>query len=129
MPTRVEKLHPHDIPGRDIFFPQIIADDEGFLLADQIDGSVVVDGKTYGNVTPALSFTGLRELAVKYAGMVTREQHQEALDSHAELALELESKDIQIDNLQGRIDAVDVIESAGFRARKKPGRKPATQEN
>lgn len=43
----------------------------------------------------------------------------------AELERELHDRDLQLREADKLVDAIDVFESAGFRARKKPGRPPA----
>lgn len=124
MPT-VPALPQFNVPGHDIFFPQITKDEEGFIIAGEIDGAVVIGGKTYGSVQPAVSITGLRQLARKHAAMVDQSELDEAQAEIEAVKAELASKEVELDNAQACIDAIDTFESAGFRARKKPGpRKP-----
>lgn len=79
-------------------------------------------GTDYWGERVYLSVVGVKECA-KLIGWVPRQQLQRAfreIDDAKERARELEA---ERDALQARLDAIDVIESEGFRARKKPGRK------
>lgn len=78
-------------------------------------------GTDYWGERVYLSVVGVKECA-KLIGWVPRQQLQHAvrdLNAERDRSKELEA---ERDALQARLDAIDVIESEGFRARKKPGR-------
>lgn len=78
-------------------------------------------GTDYWGERVYLSVVGVKECA-KLIGWVPHRQLELAvrdLNTERERVAELEA---ERDALQARLDAIDVIESDGFRARKKPGR-------
>ncbi len=124
----ISKLPPHSVPGHDIYFPQIVSDPEGFVVTADIDEQITINGRSYGKFQPAVSVKGLRQLSRRYAGMVGGDELDLAEQRIAELEEQHDDKDTEIENLKGRLDAVDLLESVGYRARKKAGRKPAVKE-
>lgn len=78
-------------------------------------------GTDYWGERVYLSVVGVKECA-KLIGWVPKQQLQRAVrdvNTERERVVELEA---ERDALQARLDAIDVIESEGFRARKKTGR-------
>ena len=104
-----------------VFFPQIGPTHElGFVEPDSL-----IDG--FWN-TP-ISTVALREIARKFpqVGLADRD---ELIAAQAELAaVKAENEALKEDLKQADqvINAIDVLEGAEFRARKKPGRKPAAK--
>lgn len=67
------------------------------------------------------------EVMARELGWVGPEEHAAVLDRVAALEAELAQEQARAGELQATFDAIDVLESKGFRARKKPGR-PAKAE-
>ena len=79
-----------------------------------------IDPKIYVSVVAA-------EHMARELGFIAGPEHQAALDALAAKQAELEQAEARISDLEAVIDAIDTIESADFRARRKAGRKPAAQ--
>lgn len=77
-----------------------------------------IDPKIYVSVVAA-------EHMARDLGFIDAETHQGVLDELAAARAELEQAEARIGDLEAVIDAIDTIESADFRARRKAGRKPA----
>jgi hypothetical protein len=60
-------------------------------------------------------------------GFIDGPDHQGVLDELAQARAALEQAEARISDLEAVIDAIDTIESADFRARRKAGRKPAAK--
>lgn len=101
-------------PSHCVVFPQISHDPDGF----------VDTGNTLPYVEPrvGISLTACRALGEK-AGMVSGDVHQKALDEVERLSDELALAHAELAETQAFQDAIDVIESKEFRARRKPGPK------
>jgi hypothetical protein len=71
------------------------------------------------------SYEGVKQMALKL-GFVEGEEHhslrEELTDRIHQLETELQDTQEQLSQADGYIEAVDLLESAGFRARHKPGR-------
>lgn len=74
-----------------------------------------------------VSDIGCKEL-MRVFGFATPEQHAETVRERDLLRADLETARKALEELQTRFDAIDVLASADFVARKKPGRKPATEK-
>lgn len=62
------------------------------------------------------------EQCAQFIGYPSREEHAEALARVEALEAELESTKVALAEADRLVEAIDVIESRDFRARKKPGR-------
>lgn len=71
-----------------------------------------------------VSDIGCREL-MRVFGFATPEQHAETVQERDLLRADLATTQAELADLKERFDAIDVLASADFVARKKPGRKPA----
>lgn len=111
----VEKLHPSDVPGRCILFPQVISDPDGFVMGEEIDASLSI-------VRPTISIKGLREASQRYAGMVSQEEVSGLHEEIADLNHRIEQLEGELQEYDRRFQAIDVLESADYTARKKAGR-------
>jgi hypothetical protein len=89
-------------------------DPEGFFLGEILSGW---DSKA------AISVRFARALA-RELGYVHPDDHQRVLDELADHKAECAELADQVEALNDRFEAIDVLASAGFQARKKPGRKP-----
>ena len=74
-----------------------------------------------------LSVRAVHEMA-NLIGRPTLEQFREVVDSNIAFSERLDEVTRERDELQARFDAIDVIESADFRARRKTGRKPVQRQ-
>jgi len=74
-----------------------------------------------------ISVTGIRELA-KVAGLPSGDESVMLLEDRDRLLVENRALLEQVDELERFAQAIDTIESADFRARKRPGRKPQKQQ-
>lgn len=68
------------------------------------------------------------EQCAQFIGYPTREEHAAAVDRVAVLEAELAQVRAALDEADRVIEAIDVIESRDFRARKKAGRPPRKNE-
>jgi hypothetical protein len=111
MPVRVPKVPqaPHCCS-----FSLRADDPEGFFLGEILSGW---DPKA------AISVRFARTLA-RELGYVHPDDHKALSDEMDVLRAELDQANARIEELQGQFEAIDVLASAGFQARKKPGRKP-----
>lgn len=95
-------------------------DPQGFVHTGQIipgwDPEVVV------------SATAVREMA-RLFGFESPESYAQLEAERDEAVARAEALEAERDELQRRFDAIDILASAGFRARQKPGRRPASKEN
>ena len=89
-------------------------DPKGFV--DTLLTPAVVDPRVY------LSVSYVEEIARKLGMEYADEAKAAALEARVE---QLEAELVEADK---RIEAIDVMESAGFTARKRPGRKPAAKK-
>lgn len=109
------------VPNRCAFYPQIgPSHPEGFVESDML-----VDD----HFSTYVSVTALREIAltIPQVGLCPR---SELVEAQARLeAIKAENEALKEDLKQADqvINAIDVLEGAEFRARKKPGRKPAAK--
>jgi hypothetical protein len=75
-----------------------------------------------------VSYEGVKQLALKF-GFVEGEEHhslrEELTDRIHELETELAETQAELQRADGYLEAIDVLESANFRARHKPGRPKA----
>lgn len=71
-----------------------------------------------------VSDIGCREL-MRVFGYATPEQHAETVRERDLLKADLETSRRELEEMRERFDAIDVLASADFVARKKPGRKAA----
>lgn len=95
-------------------FPQQNKDAEGFIdTQNELTGW---HDRVY------ISGAGQRAMN-RERGWPSPEEHDEALERIAALTAELERERSEREGLQERFDAIDVLASADFVARKKPGRK------
>jgi hypothetical protein len=113
---RASKIHPSDVPGRCILFPQNTSDPEGFIYGETLAGPFATD------IRPTISIRGLREAAQRYAGMVTAEDVESLRQELVDLQVEVEQCRQELAEYDRRFTAIDVLESADYTARKKPGR-------
>lgn len=76
-----------------------------------------------------VSWAGAEVLAEKI-GWVSGETYEQAKEAIADLEGRVEELEAQLSEQDAVIDAIDTIESADFRARRKPGKraKPKTEE-
>lgn len=74
-----------------------------------------------------VSVVAVEEMA-KLIGYPTREAHAEAVSEVARLSAELEQERAARADAERALDAIDALESRGFRERKKPGR-PAKKQS
>lgn len=95
-------------------FPQIGRDDEGFFDT----GNELID-------RVFVSVTAVKEMA-RTIGWVPPGKLEEQSDEIHRLELQVQSLQDELNELDGFRSAVDVMESHGYRARKKPGR-PSTK--
>lgn len=107
--TIVERPDMH--PGQCIA-SMITEDSKGFI--DTLLTPAVVDPRVYLSVSYVMD-------AARKLGMTMEPQ----ADDRDERIAELEA---QVEELERQLDAIDVMESAGFTARKRPGRKPAAKK-
>jgi hypothetical protein len=105
-------------PARCAVLPQLSEDREGF----------VDTGNTLPFIEPRIyvSATACRMLGAQF-GMVTGEEHAELQDELAAAQGELEVARAELAETAAFVDSIHVIESAGFRPRKKPGPKKQPQ--
>lgn len=107
-------------PARCAAIPFIGGNDElGYIdTGSELDG---FDNHVY------ISVRAVHEMA-NMIGRPTREQFQEVVESNIHFSQRLDEVTRERDELLARFDAIDVIESADFRARKKTGRKPVKRQ-
>lgn len=93
-------------------------------LTGTSSGPFVVTDVTLPGFDPRVqvSVAGLKKTARDMAGMVDGEVHQAVLDRISELESELDAVRVELEKSERLVEAIDVIESADFRARKKTGR-------
>lgn len=121
---KVDKLQPYDYPGRCMALPYRTADPDGFFVGEELEGPPFG-----GVVRQAISAEGVRHVARKHFDMVDKAALDEVQAEVEALRAQLAEKDIELENANARIDAIDLFESAGFRARKKPGPRKPGKEN
>jgi hypothetical protein len=114
MPVKVPRL---DQPPHRCAFTLRDSDPEGFYLGETLSGW---DPKA------AISASYARSLA-RELGYVHPDKHQEYIEGLASAAAEIERLQAEVADLRAKFDAIDVIESEGFRARRKAGRPATTQ--
>jgi hypothetical protein len=66
--------------------------------------------------------------AGRVLGLPTREEHEDARARIAQLEAEKEEMQARLTSQERRLASIEVLESEGFRIRKRPGRPPAKQE-
>lgn len=93
-------------------------DPDGFFQGRNLTGPVDV---------AAISVSRVRTYA-ESLGYVSGETHQAALDANVQLAGERDALVEELEALRGQFEAIDLLASAGFQARKKPGRRPVERE-
>lgn len=113
MPVRVSRV---DQPPNRCGFTLRADDPEGYFLGEVLSGW---DQKA------AVSVSYTRSLA-RELGYVHPDEHQSVVDAHAGLIEQVYALTEEKAALEARFDAIDLLASAGFQARKKPGR-PANQ--
>jgi hypothetical protein len=87
-------------------------DPEGFIQGQVLSG---------WDPSAAISASYLRQEA-RALGMFDAATHQNALDEIEDLKDQLATVTAERDQLHAKFEAIDVLASAGFQARKKPGR-------
>lgn len=115
MPVRVPRL---EMPPNRCAFTLRHEDPEGFFLGETLSGW---DPKA------AISVSYARSLA-RELGYVHPDEHARVLAEIDQLATELADARTELQEYDAKFSAIDLLESEGFRARKKPGRKPAERE-
>lgn len=92
------------------------------------DGPFLDTGARCHNLNPHiyLNVDVLKQMA-RAVGMVPNSDLAAARDELAQLEARLAQCESELATANHQLDAIDVIESRDFRARKKPGRKPQTQ--
>lgn len=61
-------------------------------------------------------------------GYVHPDDHRKALDHTSELESQIADMEAEMEAMRQRFEAIDLLQSAGYTARKKPGRRPANQQ-
>lgn len=112
---KVERLHPSEVPGRCMFFPQLIADPDGFYIGMDLDGL------TPGRMRACISVRGVREIA-RGEGMVDKADLDAALGESESLRARVAELEAELSEHEVVLGAIDALESKEFRARKRPGR-------
>lgn len=87
-------------------------DPEGFYPGQFINGR---------DPRAVIAVSYVRTLA-KDLGYVHPDEHQKALDQNAELLDQIDAMQSEMTELQRKVEAIDLLQSAGYVARKKPGR-------
>jgi hypothetical protein len=113
LPTRVQRL---DQPPHRCAFTLRDQDPEGFFTGQVLSG---------WDPSAAVSVSYARSLA-RELGYVHPDAHRALEDELAAANAEVERLAAEVADLRAKFDAIDVIESEGFRARRKAGR-PTTQ--
>lgn len=88
-------------------------DPEGFVQGPESQQGIVY-----------ISGTAVREM-VREFGHATKEEHQAVKDELAAARAELEQAKAELKDAKEYVHAIDVLESEGFRSRRKPGPKVA----
>jgi hypothetical protein len=114
LPVRDTRLHQ---PPHRCGFTLRGEDPEGFFIGEVLSG---------WDPTAAISVSYARSLA-RELGYVHPDDHAQAIRDRDEARSEAARYAGEALRLQSKLDAIDVIESEGFRARKKAGRPPNTQ--
>lgn len=112
------------LPQRCIYLPQIgSGHEQGFIVP-----TVAFDAWD-NRFEPAVSIAALQEIARQFpqAGLSPRSELVEAQAQIEALKAENEALKEDLKQADQVINAIDVLEGAEFRARKKPGRKPAAK--
>lgn len=109
MPVRVPRL---DQPPHRCGFTLRGEDPEGFYVGEVLSG---------WDPTAAISISYARSLA-RELGYIHPDEHQSVVDAHARAIEDIFRLTEEKQALEARFDAIDVLASAGFQARKKPGR-------
>lgn len=115
------RIVPHAVarPNQCVVYPQLGSNHaEGYF--DTGNELPAIDPHIYVSVAAAKEMA--REL-----GYVSGEDHAELIAELEAVRSDLDDALGQIGELDTVIDAIDTLESAEFRARKRPGRKPAKQ--
>lgn len=115
MPVRVQRL---DQPPYRCAFTLRDRDPEGFYVGETLSGW---DPKA------AISASFARSLA-RDLGYVHPDDHQEAVKALEGALQDNVALQTELEAAEARLAAIDVIESAGFTARKKPGRPAQVKE-
>lgn len=115
MPVRVERL---DQPPHRCAFTLRDQDPEGFFVGETLSGW---DPKA------AISASYARSLA-RELGYVHPDDHARLLAENDQLATELAEARTELAEMDAKFDAIDLLASAGFQARKKPGRPAQSKE-
>lgn len=115
MPTRVPRL---EQPPHRCAFTMRGDDPEGFFLGETLAGW---DPKA--GIAVSYARTLARELGYSHPDDV-----QALRDDLAAATARAEELEALLADAQARFDAIDALESAGFRARKKPGRKAVEKD-
>lgn len=106
---------PKGRPGTCAVIPGKAADPAGFVTTNTVLGG--------WDPQICVSVTGVREL-MRVCEFPSPEAHQEVVAERDALLTQVAELEGEIGRLEAFADAVDVIESRDFRARRKPGRKP-----
>jgi hypothetical protein len=114
MPVRVPRL---DQPPHRCAFTLRDQDPEGFFVGETLSGW---DPKA------AISASYARTLA-RELGYVHPDVHAQTIRERDEARSEAAVLQGEVDRQRERFDAIDLLASAGFQARKKPGRPPITK--
>jgi hypothetical protein len=80
------------------------------------------------NPNVGINLSVLEEAAKFGLGMFSAEQYTELEQENARLKAELQEKEQEVESARAFLKAIDTLESADFRARKRPGRKPQVKE-
>lgn len=86
-------------------------------------------GNEIGGIDPHayISVVAVREMA-RLIGFVSGEEHAQVLERAAELAERVLGLEEEIAQADAALEAIDVMESRGFTARRKPGRPRKAEE-
>lgn len=115
MPVRDTRLHQ---PPHRCAFTLRAEDPEGFFIGQTLSGW---DPKA------AVAISFVRSLA-RELGYVHPDDHRAVKGELAAVAAVAERLAAEVEDMRAKFDAIDVIESEGFRARKKAGRPPVKEK-
>jgi hypothetical protein len=115
LPVRVPRL---DQPPHRCAFTLRDQDTEGFFVGQVLSG---------WDPTAAISVGHVRSLA-RELGYVHPDDHATVTIANAAARAEIDRLAAEVMDLRAKFDAIDVIESEGFRARRKAGRPPTTSK-
>jgi hypothetical protein len=93
-------------------------DPEGFYPGQFINGR---------DPRAVIAVSHVRTLA-RDLGYVHPDEHQAVLEQKAELEDQINAMQSEMDHMHRQVEAIDLLQSAGYVARKKPGRPPKQPE-